>query len=133
MTVANLRPEKSHDVLIDAASRILAAYPDAEFVFAGDGSERDALDDACAHPRRSDRVRFLGQRRDVPGVSQAADLFVLPSRSEALPNAVIEAMAAGLPVVASDVGGIPELITPEAQDCWCHLATPGRLRRRSSG
>ena len=108
--VACLREEKRIDVLITAASRILAHYPDAEFLIAGDGTCREQL---VAQARESgviDRFQFLGHRDDVPAVLAQADLFVLPSRSEASPNSVIEAMAAGLPVVASNVGGIPELV-----------------------
>jgi glycosyltransferase involved in cell wall biosynthesis len=108
--VANLRPEKGHDVLLDAAPHILAVHPEAEFVLAGHGPCRSALE-AQAHACGVDRhVRFLGECRNVPDILADGDLFVLPSRTEAMPNAVIEAMAAGLPVVASAVGGIPEVI-----------------------
>jgi glycosyltransferase involved in cell wall biosynthesis len=120
--VANLRREKGHDVLIDAAPAILAAHPDAEFVLAGDGPEAAALAARARTRGVADRVVFLGATRDVPEVLAGSDVFVLPSRSEALPNAVIEAMAAGLPVVASEVGGIPELI---AQGVTGLLVAPG--------
>jgi glycosyltransferase involved in cell wall biosynthesis len=108
--VANLRAEKGHDVLIDAAPAILAAHPDVEFLLAGDGPLADALAARARARGVADRIVFLGATANVPDVLARSDLFVLPSRSEALPNAVIEAMAAGLPVVASGVGGIPELI-----------------------
>jgi glycosyltransferase involved in cell wall biosynthesis len=109
--VANLRPGKGHDTLIDAAVEVLRCQPDATFEVIGDGSEREHLI-AQADRRQVRRAfTFAGQRDDVPARLADADIFVLPSRSEALPNAVLEAMAAGLPVVASDVGGIPELIS----------------------
>jgi glycosyltransferase involved in cell wall biosynthesis len=110
VTVANLRPEKGHDTLLAAAPRILQRYPDASFTFVGDGSRRDALELLTRALGLAGRVHFLGERRDVAPILADADLFVLPSRSEAFPNAVIEAMAAGLPVVATDVGGIPEVV-----------------------
>jgi L-malate glycosyltransferase len=123
--VANLRTEKGHDVLIDAAPQILAAHPDAEFVIAGDGPQAGALAERARARGVSDRFAFLGQCQNVPDVLAASGVFVLPSRSEALPNAVIEAMAAGLPVVATDVGGLPELIT---QDVTGVLVPPGDAR-----
>jgi glycosyltransferase involved in cell wall biosynthesis len=108
--VANLRPEKGHDVLIDAAPGILAARPDAEFLIAGSGPMAADLAARAANKGVADRFWFLGHCDNVPGLLAESDLFVLPSRSEALPNALIEAMAAGLPVVATSVGGIPDLI-----------------------
>jgi glycosyltransferase involved in cell wall biosynthesis len=107
--VANLRPEKGHDVLIDA----LAARPalrNLHVDLVGDGPCRPALE---AHARArgvEEQVRFLGELHDVDERLADADLFVLASRTEALPNSVMEAMAAGLPVVACRIGGIPELV-----------------------
>jgi glycosyltransferase involved in cell wall biosynthesis len=110
--VANLRPEKGQDTLLAAAPRILARYPDASFTFVGDGPRREALELLTRALGISERVRFMGEGRDVAAILAAHDLFVLPSRSEAFPNALIEAMATGLPVVATAVGGIPEVVRP---------------------
>ena len=109
VTVANLRPEKGHEVLIDA----IAMRPELAhicFDFAGDGPCRAALEVRASERGVADRVRFLGERHDIPDLLNAADLFILPSRTEAFPNSVLEAMAAGLPVIASRTGGIGELI-----------------------
>lgn len=111
VSVACLREEKRIDLLIASAPTILARYPDAEFWIAGDGSCRQELVTLARDLGVSSHVRFLGHREDVPALLSQADIFVLPSRSEAFPNAVTEAMAAGLPVVATAVGGIPELVT----------------------
>jgi glycosyltransferase involved in cell wall biosynthesis len=110
--VANLRPEKGHDTLLAAAPRILARYPDASFTFVGDGPRREALETLTRALGITDRVRFVGESRDVAPILAEHDLFVLPSRSEAFPNALIEAMATALPVVATRVGGIPEVVRP---------------------
>jgi L-malate glycosyltransferase len=110
VVVANLRSEKGHDVLIDAAAAVLEQFPEARFDCIGGGPARDRL---IAHAERAGvahAVTFLGHQDDVVARLAAADIFVLPSRSEAFPNAVLEAMAAGLPIVASAVGGILELI-----------------------
>jgi glycosyltransferase involved in cell wall biosynthesis/peptidoglycan/xylan/chitin deacetylase (PgdA/CDA1 family) len=108
--VACLREEKRIDVLVRAMPQILARYPDATLDLAGEGRCRGELTALANELGVADRVRFLGHRDDVPTVLEAADIFVLPSRSEAFPNSVMEAMAAGVPVVASNVGGIPELV-----------------------
>jgi glycosyltransferase involved in cell wall biosynthesis len=112
ITVANLRREKNHETLIAAAGLLKAACPDLRYQVVGDGPRRHELE-AFAHARGvADIVEFLGHREDVPALLAAADLFVLPSRSEAFPNGVIEAMASGLPVIATDVGGLRDLIEP---------------------
>ena len=113
ITVANLRPEKSHETLIAAAAGLAADFPDVQFQIVGDGPRRAELE-ALVRARNLQRtVVFLGHREDVPDLLGAADAFVLPSRSEAFPNGAIEAMAAGLPVVASAVGGLLDLIEPD--------------------
>lgn len=108
--VANLRPEKGHDVLMDAAVDVLRRFPDAHFELVGGGSELETLLARAESRRMLHAFTFLGHRDDVPERLAAADIFVLPSRSEAFPNSVLEAMAAGLPIVASGVGGMLELI-----------------------
>ena len=112
VTVANLRREKAHEVLLHAARSLLAVEPSLRFLIAGDGPRRRELEAQARDLGLEGRVSFLGHRNDVPALLAQADLFVLPSRSEAFPNGVIEAMAAGLPVVASAVGGLLDLIDP---------------------
>jgi glycosyltransferase involved in cell wall biosynthesis len=110
VVVANLRAEKGHDVLIDAAADVLRRFPDTRFEIVGTGPERERLLARSQARQVAHAFLFLGHREDVTARLMAADIFVLPSRSEAFPNAVLEAMAAGLPIVASGVGGIPELV-----------------------
>jgi glycosyltransferase involved in cell wall biosynthesis len=110
VTVANLRAEKGHDTLISAAALLFERHPELEICLIGDGPLRASLVRQVNLRGLRSRVRFLGERPDVPEQLAAADLFVLPSRTEACPNGVLEAMASGLPIVASRVGGIPELI-----------------------
>ena len=110
ITVANLRREKAHEVLIDAAASLVATNPDLEFRVVGDGPRLAELKALAAARGVGHCVRFLGHRDDVSVLLGESDLFVLPSLSEAFPNSVIEAMAAGLPVVATAVGGIVELV-----------------------
>jgi glycosyltransferase involved in cell wall biosynthesis len=110
ITVANLRREKSHETLIAAAARLVREVPDLRLQFVGAGPRRAELEALVAARGLSAHVEFLGHREDVPALLAQADAYVLPSRSEAFPNGAIEAMAAGLPVVASAVGGLLDLI-----------------------
>jgi glycosyltransferase involved in cell wall biosynthesis len=110
ITVANLRPEKSHETLIAAAAVLLRDYPDLRFRMVGAGPRRRELEALVAARGLTDAFEFLGHREDVPALLAQADACVLPSRSEAFPNGAIEAMAAGLPLVASAVGGLLDLV-----------------------
>jgi L-malate glycosyltransferase len=130
IVVANLRREKAHDVLLRAAVTIVRRFPDATFDVVGDGPQREPLA-ALTHTLGLERaVRFLGHRDDIPALLAAADIFVLPSRSEAFPNAVLEAMAAGLPVVATAVGGIVELVADTRTGLLVRPDDPASLAAR---
>jgi glycosyltransferase involved in cell wall biosynthesis len=109
VNVSHLTRVKGIDVLVEAAPAICAVVPGCFFLVAGRGLERERIERRIAALGLAREFRLLGSYDDVPGLLEAADLFVLPSRSEGQPNAVIEAMAMGLPVVASRVGGVPEV------------------------
>jgi L-malate glycosyltransferase len=130
IVVANLRPEKGHDVLVEAAANVLLRFPDARFDIVGDGPERRRLVERTRALGIEHAFTFHGHREDVPACLAAADIFVLPSRSEACPNAVLEAMAAGLPIVASAVGGIVELIADNRTGLLVPPDDPPALCRR---
>src|SRR5207245_5887777 len=112
LTVANLRHEKAHQVLITAAAQLAPRHPALRFQIAGDGPRAAELRALAGAAGIESRFSFLGHREDVPALLAQADAFVLPSRSEAFPNSVVEAMAAGLPVVACAVGGLLDLVEP---------------------
>jgi glycosyltransferase involved in cell wall biosynthesis len=109
--VARLEPEKGHPTLLDAWPLVLRSVPGAYLLIVGEGSRREALEAQARHLRIAHRVVFTGRRDDVPAVTAALDVAVLPSYREAQGLSVLEAMALSRPVVASDVGGIPEMIT----------------------
>jgi glycosyltransferase involved in cell wall biosynthesis len=91
-------------------SQLGAEWPELRLVIAGDGSLRGALEAEAAALGIADRVHLLGARNDVPDVLAALDVFAMPSEWEPFGLAAAEAMAAGLPVVASEVGGLPEVV-----------------------
>ena len=108
--VARLEAEKGHRTLLEAWPLVLAEVPSARLLIIGEGSERDSLEAQVASLGIEDRVVFTGRREDVPAVTAALDVAVLPSYREAQGLSVLEAMALGRPVIASRVGGIPEMI-----------------------
>ncbi|MBF6619477.1 MAG: glycosyltransferase [Patulibacter sp.] len=109
-SVGALREIKRFDVLIDAIDRVRRQRPDVRLLIAGDGDERTALEQQIARLGLEDVVRLLGARSDVPDVAAALDVAVSSSDSEASPLAVMEYMEGGRAIVATRVGGVPELI-----------------------
>jgi len=125
--VAGLRPEKAHDTFLRAAAVVRDRLPSARFVLIGDGPERERLAGLTGALGLESRVHFLGRRDDVADLLPLLDLSVLPSRSEAFPLAILEAMAAGRPVVASEVGSIPDMVVPEETGLLVPPDDVGRL------
>jgi glycosyltransferase involved in cell wall biosynthesis len=131
LTLARLHEQKGHADLLAAAAQV----PDATFVLAGDGPLRGELEQRARQLGVAGRCVFLGHRRDVPALLAAADVFVLPSLYEGLPVSVLEAMAAGRPVVATAIGGTDEAVRDEVtgllvppHDPAALAAAIGRLR-----
>ncbi len=109
--VSNFYPYKGHGELLEAAARVVSRFPDATFLLVGrDAGTLETTRDLVRRRGIEGSVRFLGSRTDVPDLLRACELFVHPSREEGFSNAVLEAMSAGLPVVAFDVGGNAEAI-----------------------
>jgi glycosyltransferase involved in cell wall biosynthesis len=113
LTVANLRPEKSYDVLLQAAKAIADQDLPIRIAAVGRGPLRDVLHARHSELDLKDRFRFLGQRDDVLQLMAGSDAFVLASRHEGIPVALMEASSLGLPIVASRVGGIPQILEDE--------------------
>jgi sugar transferase (PEP-CTERM/EpsH1 system associated) len=109
-TVGNLRPVKNHRLMLQASRDICTKYERVRIVFIGEGSLKEDLIHLAKALGIYNQVKFLGARSDVRDLLNTLDIFVLPSLSEGLPISVLEAMACGLPVVATSVGGLPELI-----------------------
>ena len=110
VTVANLRREKGYDVLLAAAALATAKHPEFLFLGVGHGPLASEMEEMRERLGLGDRFRFLGFRDDVYDLLAAADVFCLASRNEGLPVALMEACALGVPVVATRVGGLPEVI-----------------------
>jgi L-malate glycosyltransferase len=113
-SVGNIRKVKGIDVLVEAAAQVSKTHPSAIFLVVGRKSEEEhcrELEARVASLGLSANFRFLGSREDVFPILRMSDIFCLPSRSEGLSNALIEAMACRLPCVATDVGGNPEVLT----------------------
>lgn len=129
-TVGNIRRVKGHDIFIKAASTIVQQFPHVSFSVAGDVLESDyfaELQTLVHDLNLSDHFRFIGGVTDLRQHLSRADIFVLPSRSEGFSNAIVEAMAASLPIVATDVGGNAEAVKDGVSGFIVPSEDPGLL------
>jgi sugar transferase (PEP-CTERM/EpsH1 system associated) len=113
-TVGRLDPVKDQATLLRAFGRLVPRHADARLIVVGDGPLRAQLDQLINSLGLRARARLLGERRDIPAILAALDVFVLPSIAEGISNTILEAMASGLPIVATRVGGNSELIDPDS-------------------
>jgi glycosyltransferase involved in cell wall biosynthesis len=123
VSVGRLVASKGHRILIEAFAQLRETWPRAELIIVGDGPERSALEHQTAVLGLTNAVRFPGTVYPTAGVLSRADVFVFPSLNEPQGLALLEAFAAGVPVVASRTGGIPEMLTHEVHGL---LVEPGR-------
>jgi sugar transferase (PEP-CTERM/EpsH1 system associated) len=121
-TIGRLDPIKDQHLLLQAFSRLKHEQKKLRLLLVGDGPEKRNLESVRKRLPIGDRVLFLGERDDVDKILSAFDFFVLPSRNEGISNTILEAMATGLPVIATDVGGNPELVK---HGCTGLLFPPG--------
>ena len=110
LLLGRMHPIKGHQTMLGMMPAIVSRCPDVVLMLAGDGPDRAACEAMVRQLRLEQHVRFLGQRRDVPELLQACDLVVIPSQSEGLPIAAIEAHAGGRPVVGFGCGGVGEVV-----------------------
>lgn len=125
--MARLDDQKGHRHLIDAIATLAKGRPNLVTLLAGEGPLVGSLRAQCASLGLTDRVRFLGYRRDVPELLEAADVVVLPSLYEGLPLVAIEALAAGRPMVATEIDGTPEVVIHERTRLLVPPANPFAL------
>ncbi|HYS78280.1 MAG TPA: glycosyltransferase [Candidatus Dormibacteraeota bacterium] len=131
-SVGRLSREKGHTFLLRALPAIVTAFPGAGCVLAGDGPSRRDLEDEARGLGMSDRVVFLGHRGDVPAILSALDLFVQPSLYEGFGMSLLEAMAARLPIIATRVGGIPEVVDDQVAGLLVPPADAAALARAAN-
>ncbi|HET8580419.1 MAG TPA: glycosyltransferase [Nitrospiraceae bacterium] len=129
-TVGRIFPVKNHRLFLDAAARVAGQERQARFVVVGDGLLRPALERHARDLGIADRVVFTGWRRDLPAIYADLDVLVVSSNNEGTPVSVIEAMAAGRPVVATRVGGLPDLV---AEGETGFLVSPGNADELAAG
>jgi len=109
-TVGRLSKEKGHIYLLEAVAKVISEFPAIKLLIVGDGPLKKALQATSSRLHLEDKVIFTGVRNDIPGILSIMDIFVLPSLKEGVPIALLEAMAAQKPIVATKVGAVPNLI-----------------------
>ncbi len=127
MHISNFRPVKRVDDAVRVFARVARELP-ARLLLVGDGPERGRAQETATEEGVEDRVLFLGKQESVAELLACADLFLLPSRLEAFGLVALEAMACGVPVVGTRVGGVPEVVPPEAG----HLAPVGAIEEMAA-
>lgn len=125
--VAHLADHKGHRYLLEAVPEIIKEFPDAKFMIVGDGELRADLERQVARLGIEGSVVFTGFRRDVPALLSLFDVFVMASRMEGLCTSVMDAMAARVPVVVTDAGGLPELVRNEVSGLVVPAKEPAAL------
>lgn len=128
--VAALRPEKNHTLFLKTAARVQAALPRARFVVVGDGPCRSELEALAERLGLAEQVMFLGTRYDVPDIWRLTSVGVLTSHMEANPVSLLEAMACGVPVVATRVGSVPESVIDGRTGLLAEPGDAGALAER---
>ena len=126
-TIAVLRELKGIQYMINALPMILRQYPNTTYLIIGEGAYANTLGGLIIDQRLEDHVVMAGHRTDIPDMLAISDMFVLPSLRDALPTVLIEALAAGVPVVTTNVGGIPEIIEHGKNGVLVNPADPQQL------
>jgi glycosyltransferase involved in cell wall biosynthesis len=126
-SVGRLSKEKGHHILLDAAKRVLDRFPNTYFIFAGEGLLLSHLKSYAKRIGIDQKVHFPGFVKQIPKLLSAIDIFVLPSLTEGMPMALLEAMAAKKPVVSTNVGSIPQLISHDKTGLLVNPGDPIKL------
>jgi len=127
ITIAVLREPKGIQFMIEALPAILEQFPDVHYLIVGDGEYSAALTELVTALAIKNHVTFAGHRTDIPDLLACSDIFVLPTLKDALPTVLIEALAAERPIVASDVGGVPEIIENGVNGLLVASGDPSKL------
>ncbi len=128
--VGRLHPQKGYDVLLEALALLQPAPETLRLWIVGDGEEHAALEAQTRALNLQDTVQFLGAREDIPDLLRAADIFVLPSRFEGMPYILLEAMAAGMAIIASEVGEVGNIIEENKTGFLVPSGAPAGLAKR---
>lgn len=129
-TVGSLRREKGLDILLKAAQEVLMQCPSAFFVIVGEGKERNLLQDMAVKLGIEDNVSFLGERSDVEKIIPCFDIACSSSRTETFPLVILEYMSCGVPVVATSVGGVPEMVNEGVNGMLAKSECPSELAEK---
>jgi glycosyltransferase involved in cell wall biosynthesis len=128
-TVGRLDRQKGHEYLINASINVIKNVPNSLFLFVGDGSLRNQLVQKMKDNNINEYFRLVGYQKNIPAFLASIDIFVLPSISEGLPFSILEAMAAKKPVIATNVGGVSEIITNNSNGLLVEPMDPDDLAR----